>query len=71
ASCETSFRWFLSLLARHLHFRMQAKGTATSAHAFNNFWDIAGWRLVRLGFGHGMLTFVNVGAAQGAKPSQR
>ena len=29
ASCETSFRWFLSLLARHLDVRIQAKGTAT------------------------------------------
>ncbi|MFO0255015.1 MAG: transcriptional regulator, partial [Betaproteobacteria bacterium] len=29
ASCETSFRWFLSLLARHLDARIQAKGTAT------------------------------------------
>jgi hypothetical protein len=26
---ETSFRWFLSLLARHLDVRIQAKGTAT------------------------------------------
>jgi hypothetical protein len=29
------------LLARHLHVHMQAKGTATSHHTFNNFWDIA------------------------------
>ena len=29
ASCETSFRWFPSLLARHLDVRIQAKGTAT------------------------------------------
>ncbi|MCO4094881.1 MAG: DUF4338 domain-containing protein [Acidovorax sp.] len=29
ASCETSFRWFLSLLARHPHAPMRAKGTAT------------------------------------------
>ena len=45
ASCETSFRWFLSLLARHLHVHMQAKGTATSAHAFNRLWDIASSRV--------------------------
>lgn len=30
ASCETSFRWFLSLLVRHQHACMRAKGTATS-----------------------------------------
>jgi hypothetical protein len=33
--------WFLSLLARHLDVRIQAKGTATSAHRFNKTWDIA------------------------------
>jgi len=44
----TSFQWFLSLLARHLDARIQAKGTATSAQAFNRGADMprcrrAGW----------------------------